>query len=360
MIIKELTLTDFRNYRHLKVRFDEQLNIIYGKNAQGKTNILESIYVCGTARSHRTSVFKEMINMDSVESHIHLVIQKGDYERQIDIHLKKNGKKSIAVDKLPIKKLDELLGVLHVIMFSPEDLGLIKNGPKERRRFIDLELSQLNGFYYHYLHQYTKLLKQRNALLKQIQKDQSPENIAQLSVWDNQFVHYGNKVIELRKIFIDELKEIYHKRHFEISGGNESIELLYEKNVDINQFEEKLYSARAKDIKHGSTSVGPHRDDLMFDLDGVDLRKYGSQGQQRTAALSLKLSEIEMAVQKTGETPVLLLDDVLSELDGSRQIYLMEHLANVQTFLTCTGVEDFIRKGDRERQFYEVISGEIA
>lgn len=360
MIIERLALTNFRNYKELEIRFDPQLNIIYGNNAQGKTNILEAMYVCATSRSHRTSVFKEMINMGEVDAHINLGIRKEDYSYEIDVHLKKNNKKSIAINKLPIKKLDELLGVLHVIMFSPEDLSLIKSGPKERRRFIDIELSQLNSFYYHYLHQFSNILKQRNALLKLCQIKGSPENIEQLAIWDIQFIHYGKKVIELRESFIIELNTIYKKRHYEISGGYESIDLKYDKNVNLEDFEEKLVKNRSKDIKFGSTSVGPHRDDLLFDLDGVDLRKYGSQGQQRTAALSLKLSEIEMAIEKTGQTPILLLDDVLSELDANRQIYLMEHLENVQTFITCTGVEDFIKQGKTERTFFKVIGGEIA
>jgi len=360
MIIKKLTLNNFRNYKNLNVEFDSKLNIIHGNNAQGKTNILEAIYVCATSKSHRTNAFKEMIDMESNEAHINLDITKDESDYIIDVHLKSIGKKQFAINKLPIKKLDELLGVLHVIMFSPEDLSLIKSGPKERRRFIDIELSQLNTIYYHYLHQYHKLLKQRNALLKECLKNNSSENREQLDIWDMQFIHYGLKVIEAREIFINDLKEIYKKRHYDISGGKEMMDLKYEKNVEIQEFETKLKKNQDKDIRFGSTSVGPHRDDLIFDLNGVNLRKYGSQGQQRTAALSLKLSEIDLVIERKEEKPVLLLDDVLSELDESRQKYLMDNLTGIQTFITCTGVEDFIRRKDSHREFFHVINGEIA
>lgn len=364
MYIKEMKLSHFRNYNDLHLHFDSNLNIIYGDNAQGKTNILEAIYVCATTKSHRTSSSKEMIQLGCDEGHIQLVLVSNDQELMIDVHLNQLGKKHISINKLPIRKMEELLGSLHVIMFSPEDLNLIKSGPSQRRRFIDLELSQLNGMYYHYLHQYHQLLKQRNALLKQCQKSSNQSvrqnNMEQLDIWDIQFVMYGSKIIEMREAFIQELNEVYKKRHFDISGSTESMELSYEKNCSIQEFEIKLKKAQEKDIKFGSSSVGPHRDDLLFDLNGIDLRKYGSQGQQRTAALSLKLSEIELVVKKNDVNPILLLDDVLSELDVHRQTYLMENLDGIQTLLTCTGVEDFITTNQNKKQFFKVIKGEIA
>ena len=360
MIIKDLTLMQFRNYENLECSFDSKLNIIYGNNAQGKTNILEAIYVCATSKSHRSHVFKEMIKMGEKEAHIHVTIEKDESEYEIDAHLKSMGKKQFAINKLPIKKMDELLGALHVIMFSPEDLSLIKSGPKERRRFVDIELSQLSPIYFHYLQQYHKLLKQRNALLKECQKNPSASNREQLDIWDIQFVQYGQKVIDLRTSFITELNEIYKKRHFDISGGQENMDLQYDLNVSSEEFEVKLKRNQDKDIRFGSSSVGPHRDDLVFDLNGVDLRKYGSQGQQRTAALSLKLSEIDLVISRIEERPVLLLDDVLSELDEHRQKYLMDHLSGIQTFITCTGVEDFISRDDGHREIFHVVAGEIA
>lgn len=364
MYIKEMKLSHFRNYSDLHLQFDSNLNIIYGDNAQGKTNILEAIYVCATTKSHRTSSSKEMIQLGSDDSHIQLVLAAENQELMIDVHLNQQGKKHIAINKLPIRKMEELLGSLHVIMFSPEDLNLIKSGPSQRRRFIDLELSQLSAMYYHYLHQYHQLLKQRNALLKQCQKSMSTserrDKIEQLDIWDIQFVSFGTKIIEMRDSFIQELNEVYKKRHFDISGGTEVMELSYEKNCSIEDFEHKLKKAQEKDIKFGSSTIGPHRDDLIFDLNGIDLRKYGSQGQQRTAALSLKLSEIELVIKKNDVNPILLLDDVLSELDVHRQTYLMKNLDGIQTLLTCTGVEDFITSNPNKKQFFRVIKGEIA
>ncbi len=360
MIIKKMTLKDFRNYGDLDIVFDPKLNIIYGDNAQGKTNILEAIYVCATSKSHRTHVFREMIRMDKEEAHIQVGISRDQSDYEIDAHLKKNGKKQFAINKLPIRKMDELLGVLHVIMFSPEDLSLIKSGPKERRRFIDLELSQLNSVYFHYLQQYHRLLKQRNALLKECLKNPTSTNREQLDIWDLQFVQYGTKVMEIRETFVHDINQIYKRRHLEISGGKELMDLRYDRNVSSEAFEGKLKSSQDRDIRMGSTSVGPHRDDLMFDLNGVDLRRFGSQGQQRTAALSLKLSEIELVIKMKDENPILLLDDVLSELDASRQSYLIENLSGIQTFITCTGVEDFIRQDGKAKSFYRVINGEIA
>jgi DNA replication and repair protein RecF len=298
--------------------------------------------------------------MESKESHISLSINKDDSDHEIDVHLNYSGKKQFAIDKLPIKKLDELLGVLHVIMFSPEDLSLIKSGPRERRKFIDIELSQLNKIYFHYLQQYHRLLKQRNALLKECQRSPSHTNREQLDIWDIQFVHYGKKIIEARELFITDINEIYKKRHFEISGGKELMDLKYDKDVNTQNIEMKLKNNQEKDIRFGTTSVGPHRDDLIFDLNGVDLRKYGSQGQQRTAALSLKLSEIDLVIDRNDEKPVLLLDDVLSELDASRQLYLLDHLDGIQTFITCTGIEDFIKKDMKSKEFFKVSDGEIA
>jgi len=364
MHIKEIKLSHFRNYKELNIYFDSNLNIIFGDNAQGKTNILEAIYLCATSKSHRTNNSKEMIELGCDEAHIQLIIvsdnQEINQETTIDVHLNQLGKKHIAINKLPIKKLEELLGCLHVIMFSPEDLNLIKSGPNQRRRFIDIELSQLNGVYYHYLHQYHHLLKQRNALLKQCQKNYSKDYRDQLDIWDIQFLVYGKKVIEMRESFIQELNEIYKKRHFDISGGTELMHLSYEKNCSIDEFELKLKRNQDKDIKLGNSSVGPHRDDLLFDLNGIDLRKYGSQGQQRTAALSLKLSEIELVIKRNNVIPILLLDDVLSELDVHRQTYLMENLDGIQTLLTCTGVEDFIQSTQHKKQFFHVSKGEIA
>lgn len=356
MQINRIQIKNFRNYEDQVIYFHPRLNIIYGNNAQGKTNILEAIYVCATSRSHRTSVFKEMIQMGSDEAHLQLSTQKDEENYEIDVHLRNNNKKHIAINHVAIKKMNELLGVVPIIMFSPEDLSLIKSGPKERRRFIDIELSQLDGIYYYYLQKYHLLLKHRNALLKNSfgsEKDCRD----QLEVWDLQFLEYGKKVIEMRSDFVEALNKIYQERHFQISGGKEKMNIIYEMDVKVQDFEVKLKKNIDRDMRLKTTSVGPHRDDLLFDLNGVDLRKFGSQGQQRTAALSLKLSEIELIQVKREEKPILLLDDVLSELDESRQRYLMNNIQDIQTFITCTGIEDFIRKEKENKSFFKVEDG---
>lgn len=340
MIITSLELHNFRNYRELKLSFDPGVNIIYGENAQGKTNILEAVYLCATSKSHRTSADKEMILLDEKEGEVHLAFETGGMTETVDVHLRRSGKKAIAVNKMPVRRMSELLGILHIVLFSPEDLGLIKHGPRERRRFMDLELSQLDALYFHELSQYHRILKQRNSLLKQLSEGRAGEEM--LDAWDLQLAGSGEKVIRMRQAFIDELSPAVSEKHRQLTGGREILEMAYEKNAEADAFADKLHRARRRDMKLGMTSVGPHRDDLAFSIDGKDARTFGSQGQQRTAALALKLSEIDLVLMKSDETPVLLLDDVLSELDESRQLFLVEHLKELQTIITCTGIEDAI------------------
>ena len=352
MYIKKIQLKNYRNYADMVVEFDPSVNMIYGENARGKTNLIEAIYMSATSKSHRLSKDSEIVKLGEEEGHIHLTFVKDDIEETIDINLKARGKKSIAINKMSIKKLNELFGMLHVIMFSPEDLGLIKLGPKERRRFIDLELSQLNPLYMYYLSHYYKVLKQRNRLLKDHRE--KDELMGLIEVFDLQLVDYGCRIIEMRGEFIDALNPIYNEKHRQISGNREDVQLIYEMNVDKEHYYDLLKSHIEGDLRRKTTTVGPHRDDLIFMMNGIDLRRFGSQGQQRTAALSLKLSEIALVKEKINDTPILLLDDVLSELDQNRQQHLTQHLENIQTFITCTGVEDFVTSSMNKYQLYEV------
>ena len=340
MIIKSIELKNFRNYEDLNIKFDSGTNILYGDNAQGKTNILESAYVSGTTKSHKGSKDKEMIRFEENESHIRTLVEKKEKQYQIDIHLKKNKAKGIAVNKIPIKKASELFGILNMVFFSPEDLNIIKNGPSERRRFLDSEICQLDKIYLSDLSNYNKILLQRNKLLKDIVF--KPDLRDTLPVWDMQLVEYGKKVIKRRRQFIEQLNEIVFGIHKNISGNKEELILKYEPNIDEAFFEDELNRVKEKDLKYTQTSVGPHRDDISFFIGNIDIRKFGSQGQQRTSALSLKLSEIELVKQTINDTPVLLLDDVLSELDRNRQNYLLDSIDNIQTIVTCTGLEEFI------------------
>lgn len=357
MYINTLHLKNFRNYEDEKINFNKNINIIYGKNAQGKTNILEAIYLCATSKSYRTTNLKELINLEKEEAHIELQLNKNDIQEKLDIHIKKNNKKTIALNRIPIRKLNELFGTINVIMFSPEDLGLIKNGPKDRRRFINIELCQVNPLYYFNLKNYHKVLKQRNNLLKKCKINKNI--IEQIEIWDTQLIEYGKNVITYRREFIEKMNPIFMDYHYKISGNKEKIKMIYDNNVDIIEFERKLVTNREKDIKNCITSVGPHRDDLKFEINNIDIRKYGSQGQQRTAALSLKLSEIEVIKNIIDDRPILLLDDVLSELDKNRQRYLLSSLKDIQTILTCTGIEDFLNQEIEIENMYHIENGRI-
>jgi len=357
MIVRSVELSNFRNYETLHINLDKGTNILYGNNAQGKTNILESIYVCGTTKSHKGSKDKEMIRFTCEESHIRTVVEKNDQEYQIDIHLRKNRSKGIAINQIPIKKASELFGILNIVFFSPEDLNIIKSGPSERRRFLDSELCQLDKIYLYNLTKYNKILNQRNKLLKELIFKPDLEDT--LSVWDLQLIEYGKKIIEERANFVKRINEIVFDIHRKISGNKEELKLLYEPNVEKEEFEKRLIAARSKDLKQKQTTVGPHRDDLLFSIFDVDIRKFGSQGQQRTSALSLKLSEIELVKQTAKDTPVLLLDDVLSELDHNRQNFLLNSIHNIQTIVTCTGLDEFIKNRFQIDKIYQVIEGTV-
>ena len=340
MKIKQLKLQNYRNYDFAQLEFDDVTNIFYGDNAQGKTNILESIYLCGTTKSHRGTKDRDLIKFGQDEAHIEAIVEKNNIPFQIDIHLKKNSPKGIAVNKIPIKRASELFGIINIVFFSPEDLNIIKNGPSERRKFIDMELSQLDKVYLNDLSNYNRVVNQRNRLLKDNYDRQVL--LQNLDVWDMQLIKYGNKIIERRNLFISQINKIVAEVHEKLTGGKEMIHLSYEPSNRNMSLEEALLKNRERDIKLKSTSVGPHRDDICFMVDDLDIRKFGSQGQQRTAALSLKLSEIEIVKQLINDTPILLLDDVLSELDKNRQNYLLDSISDVQTLITCTGLDDFV------------------
>ena len=357
MIIESIELKNYRNYKELHMNFDQGTNILYGDNAQGKTNILEAIYVCATTKSHRGSKDREIIGFGEEESHIKINLKKDDVPYRIDMHLKLNKTKGVAINGIPIHKASELFGIVNVVFFSPEDLNIIKNGPAERRRFIDLELCQLNKLYVHSLVQYNKSLLQRNKILKELSF--RPEYEEMLDIWDMQLVSYGREIIRYRENFIGRLNELIEKIHFNLSGEKEKLVLKYEPNVEIDQYEKTLKKNRFQDMKQKTTLTGPHRDDIIFYVNDIDIRKFGSQGQQRTAALSLKLAEIELVKKTVKDYPILLLDDVLSELDGSRQEHLLLEIKHIQTIITCTGLEDFISHSFQIDKIYKVINGTV-
>ena len=357
MVIKSIELSDYRNYDSLTMQFDKGTNILYGDNAQGKTNILEAIFVAATTKSHKGSKDKEIINFDKEEAHIRTYLEKEGVETRVDMHLRKSKSKGIAIDGQKIKKAADLLGLCNVVFFSPEDLGIIKNGPAERRRFVDMELCQLDSFYLYNLNHYNKIINQRNKLLKDMYMN--PDLKETLNIWDMQLVSFGSKIIERRRLFVEQLNDIILEIHKKLSGGKEELFIKYEPDVEIEEFETKLRFSQDRDMKSKMTSVGPHRDDFSFMVGDIDIRKYGSQGQQRTAALSLKLSEIELVKKIAKDTPVLLLDDVLSELDSNRQNYLLNSIGDIQTIITCTGLEEFVNNRFEINKVFKVSEGTV-
>lgn len=355
MYITNLSLQYFRNYENLSIELSPNLNILYGDNAQGKTNILEAIYMCSIGRSQKTQKDKEIIKINEKEAHIQLNVINENLENRIDVHLKKETKKGIAINGIPIKKLSELFGTIYVIIFSPEDLQLIKSGPSERRKFIDIEICQLSSIYYYDLQQYYKVLKQRNNLLRDLKQRNNIKKT--IFIWDSQLILYGKKLINSRAEFIKKINLISSDIHSNITNGKEIMNIVYIPNIKVEEFENKLKQYLERDIIQGNTSIGPHKDDLQFFINDNDVKIYGSQGQQRTTALSIKLAEIELIKEETLCKPILLLDDVLSELDENRQIYLLDNLKDIQIILTCTGIEDSIKKYINKAKIYQIKKG---
>ncbi len=320
-------------------------------------SILEAIFVSATTKSHKGSKDKDMIRFGNEEAHIRTYLDKDNLENRVDMHLRSARSKGIAINGKKIKKAAQLLGLLNVVFFSPEDLSIIKNGPGERRRFVDMELCQLDSFYLYNLNHYNKIVNQRNKLLKDLVFH--PELKETLSIWDAQLVSFGSKIIERRAVFAEQLNEMTIDIHKKLSGGRETLRMIYEPDVSMEDFEEKCRRNQERDVRLKQTTTGPHRDDFSFMIGDVDIRKFGSQGQQRTAALSLKLSEIELVKKISKDKPVLLLDDVLSELDSNRQNYLLNSIGDIQTIITCTGLDDFINNRFEINKIFKVTNGTV-
>lgn len=367
MRVKAIKLFNFRNYSSLNIDFATNFNIIYGDNAQGKTNILEAIFLCASGRSHRTSKSVDMVKMGNNIFYIKLHISRDESDCIIEISFDNQEKRIIKINEIPIKKIGNLMGQFNAVLFSPEDLLIIKEGPSERRRFVDITLSQLRPAYFYDLQQYSKILTQRNSLLKEIQVKKSL--LDTIEVWNKKLAEVGAKIIKSRYDFTIELSKIAKQRHSNLTDGMENLDFKYvpaisiERNNDVKEIENNfikiLEQSLTREIIRGTTITGPQRDDYEFYLNDCNIKLYGSQGQQRTAILSLKLSEIEIMKAYTGEFPVLLLDDVMSELDIKRQQYLLNELKDIQTFVTCTDKDFFENKLKGEISYFNISRGEI-
>ncbi|MCL2617534.1 MAG: DNA replication/repair protein RecF [Defluviitaleaceae bacterium] len=365
MFVTRLGLHNYRNLERQQLFLSDGMNIFAGRNAQGKTNLLESIYLCASGRAKRARHDRELVRFGEREAYVQLHVSPagGRYPTQIDIHLRDDRPKGIAINGLAIHKLAELFGKLLCVIFTPEDLLLIKEGPAERRRFIDMEMCQVSRVYVYHLQTFHHVLKQRNSLLKSLKGDRSAARSLRdtMSVWDNQLAEHGAKIYRERVNFVEGLHNAASGIHSDLTGGRETLSITYKPNILPEDFPRKLEQSLERDIALGSTSVGIHKDDLYFAVNGVDARVYGSQGQQRTASLAAKLAQIEMVTKLAGQRPVLLLDDVLSELDEHRQTCLMRSISGIQTVITCTGVEDVVRKisGATNYNIYNIEHGAV-
>ena len=346
MIIKSLTMNNFRNHENTAVVLSSGINVLVGKNAQGKTNLLEAIYLTCVGRGWRTNKDKEMINFDAEYTKVKNTAQKLFGDVTVEVHVPRSGKKSIRINDIPIQKMGEMMGQVNCIFFSPDELRLIKDAPADRRKFLDIDISQVDKTYFYSLLRYNKILLQRNALLKS-----KTEDIARgLEIWDVQLAKAGALIVARRLAYIEQLKPYVEKVHSYLTNEKEDVIISYinitakteESLLSSDQSEiekillKQLLEAREKDMHLKTTTVGPHRDDLLIKLDGRDVRYFASQGQQRTAALSLKLGELQTFEKITGERPVLLLDDVFSELDQERQTRLIKLLGKCQSIITTT------------------------
>ncbi len=390
MNIIGIGLRNFRNYEDISIDFGSDVSVLFGENGQGKTNILEAVYLCSCLRSHRTSKDSDLINRDENFYNINInFFEKKDekgkplFIENIDIlysendngnSLIKKGGRILKYNESKVEKNSEIIGLFNSVIFAPEDLYIIKDGPSARRRFLDLMISQIRVSYFKELNKFQKILLQRNALLKQMRDGKSDRNYDQIIIWDIAYAASCSKIIKTRMYFIEKINEIASNCHRNISYGKEDISVKYKtiSGIDFNTSEQdinnlifnKLKTMFYEDIEKGNTAIGPHRDDMEITINGELIRSFASQGQQRTAVLSLKIAELEIIKNETGRCPVLLLDDVMSELDKKRRKTLLESVGEAQIILTCTDKshieEDFLSDNKhRDIKFFEVQNGKI-
>lgn len=362
MYIKNIQLTNFRNYDFLETEFHNNVNLILGNNAQGKTNLLEAVYITSIGRSFRTNKDSDLVRFDADFAKVKVSAEKEIFDTSVEIIVKKDSKKSIKKDGVTVKRTSDLLENIFIVIFSPEDLKIVKDEPEKRRKFVDRELCQMKPAYYESLSNYKKILLQRNTYLKEESIDQSI-----LDLWDMQLAKYGAKIMMMRKKFIEKISNISNEIHGSITNGKEMLKILYNPNLlffdDIkeqeNFFYDELKKSYSNDLRQRTTTKGPHKDDISFIVNGINMRNFGSQGQQRTCALSLKLAELHLIKEETGEDAILLLDDVMSELDIERQEYLIKTLKENQLFITTTDLDEKLFDAFPEAKVIYVDGGKI-
>ena len=333
MHIKKIYLKNFRNYKIQEINLSNDINVFFGQNAQGKTNIVEAIFLCAMGKSFRTNKEKELINFDENNTLVEIEYQKKDREGIIKYYI--DQKKEIFINGIKAKKMSEILGNLNIVLFSPEDINILKDGPAQRRKFINMLISQLRPKYVYNYNMYFNVLEQRNNYLKKIENNVFDENL--LDIYDEKLADYGLIINKYRSEFIIKIKEKINNIHKNITEEKEEIKIKYISDCENKEiFLKKLKDNRNKDIERGYTTCGIQRDDIYFFINGKKVDIYGSQGQQRTTILSLKLCELEIIKDEIDEEPVLLLDDFMSELDEKRKNNFLNNMKNMQIIITCT------------------------
>ena len=353
MWINKIKINDFRNYNNQEIDLGKNINVFYGENAQGKTNIIEAIFLCSMGKSFRAKQDKEMIKLDKKNANVEIEFFKSDRDSKIKIQL--SNKKEVFINGIKIKKLSELLGNLNIVMFTPDDINILKGGPQNRRRFLDIMISQLKPNYMHTLSLYAKTLEQRNNYLKQIKEENKSEEL--LDIWDEKLAEYAFIISKYRNEFINKIKNKIKNIHSEITNNKEEIKIDYiTECLNKTEYLNLLKQRRKLDIIKSYTTKGIHRDDFIIYINNKELSIYGSQGQHRTAMLSLKLSEVNIIEDEVEEKPILLLDDFMSELDQSRRNHFLEKINDTQVIITCT---DKIDIENKKILIYNVNDGKV-
>lgn len=369
MFLQSISLTNFRNYKQVDIPFDPNVNLFIGENAQGKTNLMEAIFTLAMTKGYRSQKDKELIRWDEKYAKIKGIVEKKSGRITLEIILSNHGKKA-KLNSLEQKKLSDYIGALNIVMFAPEDLNIVKGNPSIRRRFLDMEIGQIQPVYIHELNQFQKILQQRNALLKDLQKEKNEKQLIMLDILTESLTDFAAKVVHRRLSFLTRLERFAQSIHHQISRGEEELKLRYLSSVDVSEqatlskiveeYEHKFVKIKDREIERGMTLIGPHRDDILFFVNEKNVQTFGSQGQQRTTALAVKLAEIELMKEEIGEYPLLLLDDVLSELDDHRQTHLLNTIqGKVQTFVTTTNIDGIHHESLQKATRYFVSKGKI-
>lgn len=366
MIVKKIIIKNYRNFKEAEAELNESLNIFIGDNGQGKTNLMESIYIASIGRTFRLNSESELINFIENKSSVEIHLFKNNYNIKIEILLEKNKKKLVFINGVKLDKTSEMIGILNNVIFTPDDMKIIKGSPVERRKFVNIDISQIKPKYKYLLNKYKKVTTERNLLLKKYNTKYGNKDI--INIWNDYLVDIGTEISLYRNEYINNLKKYPSDIYSTISGNKESLEITYHSNIGLitnkdevkKLFYEKINNNFNNETLRGTSLFGPHKDDVLIKINGKECKYFGSQGQQRSAILALKLAEIEIIKEEVGEYPILLLDDVLSELDNKRKSYLIEHIKGIQTIITSTDDHDLnILTKNFKKKIFKINEGKI-